>query len=230
MRRIRMVVLAGMIGLAGCIPPSGGGGGDPQPTTGVPLDQANLAMTIAASGATALVQAILSTQQLEALEMTGGQWISVAGEELSGPTTVDGEFRYTATLAPADSYRIVVNEPTRGPRETVVNAPLAFEITSHEDGDDASLSGFTLTWSPTDGSDVRIRITQNGLNGEVEKLYEDVEDTGSFAVGVLSGFGSGGGLTMKIAVTKQLPQGVNGLANGVVSVERTVSVAVTPTP
>lgn len=215
------VVLAATLG--GC--PTGGGG-DTGPTT-AKFYEAVLAMGIRAGDATAKTAALLATTDGRAVELTGGQSITVAGEQLVGPEDVNGFYGYAATIDPADEYEIRINEPTRGVSTTTVQAPADFDIEAP--ADEASISGFTLRWTAGDeNATVSITLTQNDPDGEQEKTYADLEDTGSYDVGVLAGFSSGADIA--ISVTKSLEQSVNGVAEGTCVVERTVTATVSATP
>lgn len=213
--------------LAACVPPAGDSSGPVQ----IPLDQAALVMGIRSNGTTAKAAAFLISNEERSVEMTGGQSITVGGEELAGPSNVDGFYGYAATIEPADQYEIRVVEPSRGVTKTTVQAPDDFEVTAPTEN--ASLSGFTISWTVNDDDAqvVLITITQNPVGGGdavVESIAEGIGNTGSYEVGPLDGFGSN--LDMEISVTKAIEQNVRGVASGVVSVERTASITVTATP
>lgn len=195
-------------------------------TATIPLDQATGVLTIRQSSTETSILAVLTNSLGTPVELEDGQAVYVNAIALD-ETGITGLYR--ATIELADSYTIRVHEPTRGVSTTEVIPPAAFEITSHADNAQASLSGFTLTWSNADPSlQVRIELQQNFNNTERE--LDPVTDSGTYTLSPddLQGFQQGDNLVLTLI--KSGTTNVNGFDNGQVTVERSTQVILSPAP
>jgi len=226
---LKQIILFGLV-VASCAGMMCGGPGGPIFVT-TPLDQAHAVLIISrlAAGEQALVTARITTRLGNLVHLSGGQEVLVNDQALLGPN-FRGE--YTRTIAAADEYVITVKEPTRGVEETVVTPPDGFQITSPEEGQSVSLSGFTVEWSGADPDlDVEITIRQTLFGEETEELFGPFTDTGSRGLtsADLSEFRQGADLT--IMVTKMLELGaINGFRTARLTTEASRTVSAVPGP
>ncbi len=205
-------------------------GGDFVLFTTAPLHQANGVITISEvqSSNNADVEAEI-TEGSRHVELEGTQSVAVNGTELSGPDS-DGE--YEATINGATQYTVTITEPTRGVEDTTIDAPADFAFTSHAEGDNASLSGFTLMWTPAEaGLKVEVRITQRILGRDHEETIESDEDTGTLDITAadLSVFQQGADLTLTLTRINEIDD-VAGFATSLLQVRKSVSLSLTPGP
>ena len=230
-KRVVLILLTAPLCLGGSCDVSCTGLPFPWDTVQVELDQANCTMAISQTeGDTeADVTATILDGTGKTVELDGGQAVSVNGYALLGPNFSD---EYTRTLPVATSYEIKVNEPSLGVFTSTIAPPDDFEITSPTAGATASLSGFTLSWSGADaGLTVKVTLTQTLYGLEERETFGPVTDTGSitFDADDLGDFFQGSNLA--IVVTKvNTRQSIDGFNSGVVTVERSVNIQVTPGP
>lgn len=201
------------------------------PDTNVELDLADCTMRIVqqAGANDATVSATIIDNHGRPVELAGGQSVSVNGHTLSA-TEINGI--YTGAVVAASQYAVTVNEPTRGVETTTIAPPGNFDITSPADGNFASLSGFTLTWSNANAAlQVTITLTQTLFDDEERETFGPYTDTGSLVLSAenLADFYQGSNLL--ITVTKINEQNlINGFNTGALQVERSVSSLVVPGP
>ena len=200
-------------------------------TTTTELDRANCTMTIIESDGQAEINARFTKSIGLQVELADDQSVAVNDTLLTGP---DDDHKYIATIDQADQYVITVTEPTRGVETTTVEPPAAFEITSPADGQDASLSGFTVTWSNADAAcSVLVRLTQSIFGQEYEFIGSALSDSGSFTLTAddlwEGGFQQGADLTVMVTRIKEV-SGINGFLTSQVSVARSQTVQLVPAP
>jgi hypothetical protein len=200
--------------------------------TQIPLNQADAVITISqlAGAADATAVAVItddSHSPARTVVLSNGQAVSVNDHALSGPDTAD---EYVRTIPAAATYKVTVNEPTRGVEDTTIAAPGAFDITAPAAGSTASLSGFTVTWSnPDPALTVRVRLTQTIFGAERDQSFGPFTDTGSLGLGAndLRSFQQGANLLITVTRTKEV-HGINGFRSGTLTAELSQTVTVSP--
>ena len=202
----------------------------PIPSTTVELDLTDCVLTIAqtADATDANAEATIIDSWGLPVELEDGQAVSVNAQALL-PTVTDGD--YARSVPAADQYVVTVNEPSRGVSTTTIDTP-TFTITSHDDGDGASLSGFTLEWSDADAAlKVRISLTQSILGDSKTAKVGPIADAGSHAFDAadLADFQQGADITVKVTKTNT-QDAINGFNDGELSVTYSVTISVTPGP
>lgn len=153
------------------------------------------------------------------------QSVTVNGLAILGPTLTGGYLRSVET---ADEYVITVTEPTRGVLDTIVD-DADFAITAPQDGGQASLLGFTLTWSNADASlSVKITLSQEVIEAATADFELD-QDTGSkvFTADDLKDFVTGGNIIITVTRTYERNT-INGFNTGKLTYERSETVSVVP--
>ena len=202
----------------------------PIPSTTIELDLTDCVLTITqtADAADAEAEATITDSWGLPVELEDGQAVSVNARALLA-TATGGE--YARSVPAADQYAITVNEPSRGVETTTIDTP-TFTITSHDDGDGASLSGFTLEWSGADASlEVEITLAQSILGDSKSAEVGPIADAGShvFDAADLADFQQGADITVEIIKTHTL-DAINGFNDGELSVTYSVTIGVTPGP
>lgn len=195
------------------------------------LDQtdAEIEITQVVGAAQAEVSATITDSLGRAIDFDSGQAVEINGVELDGPSA-SGQF--TAEVDAADEYVVRVDEPTRGVENTTVVAPGEFAITSPAAGGGASLSGFTLTWSPADERyQVQMKFSQTIFGAREEAEFGPFTDTGSrtFNADDLQGFRQGANLTISVTRIHTVAN-VAGFKTGTASAGVTATVIATPEP
>jgi len=157
-------------------PPGGGGLFPPQD---VALDQATALIDIMVEDVEADVIAEIEDRFGRTVELTAERTVEVNGEPLGGP--ISG--LYAATVDRALSYTVTVREPTRGVQSTVVQTPVTFQIVAPAEGGGASLSGFTVQWTPAETDvEVQIRLRQEFAGKTNVEWVGPFADVGSRAL------------------------------------------------
>lgn len=196
--------------------------------TSAPLHQTDCTITISEvqGAADAAVEASVMDGS-RYVRLQSDQSIQVNDTALDGPASGGS---YDATIDAANQYVVTVTEPTRGVEDTIIDAPADFAITSHADGDGASLSGFVLTWSNADAAlEIELHITQRILGRDHEKTLSADEDTGTMNVSAadLSQFQQGADVTLTLTKIRETDS-VAGFASGLLQARKSVSLALTP--
>ncbi|MBX3394581.1 MAG: hypothetical protein KF841_04350 [Phycisphaerae bacterium] len=200
------------------------------PVTSTPLSQADATIVISRSAneSQAKVDAEI-TRGFAGVRLEDGQRVRVNGEVLEG-TRGD----YAAIVNAADSYTIAVTDPRRGTDQTTIEEPDAFEITSPNANEDASLSGFMIEWTAANAQQqVEIEISQRLFGDELLLQIGPTEDDGNASItsGQLASTGFGQGQPMTIRLTKIRRVGsVSGFASATTECRVTESVIVNPAP
>lgn len=195
------------------------------------LDQtdASIEITQVVGAAQAEVSATITDSLGRAIHFASGQSVTIDDVPLQGPS-LSGEF--SATVDAADEYVVAVDEPTRGVEHTTVVAPGEFDITSPAEGGGASLSGFTLRWSPAnDRFQVQMTFSQT-IFGTTETVdFGPFTDTGSRAFNAddLQAFRQGADLTISVTRISTVAT-VAGFETGTATAGVTAKVTVTPKP
>ncbi len=195
--------------------------------TGIPLDQAGLAIEIREDGTTAEITATLRSGSGAALALEDGQSVEINDTALTEQRTGT----LTGAVMQTDSYDIAVREPTRGVFRDTVASPGTLMITTPADGGDASLGGFTLTWPVATDATVTITLRQTLLGTTTTETFGPQDDTGTqtFTAADLQDFRQGGDLEIMIDRTTA-PSMLNGIDDGTVFFLQSAEVAVTPGP
>ncbi len=207
---------------------NGGGGGG---ASRDPLDQVRATISIhEAAGATQSdVRVRLQGARGGDHVLSAGQALSINGQSLGAPS---GDGTYALMLPSATAYLVTVTEPTRGVETTTLTGPADFAITAPTDGQSASLSGFTLTWSGADPAfKARVLLSQSLFGEARTKDFAEADDGGALNIsaGDLAAFRQGANIA--IAVTKRATiNAINGLGATTVQIERTRRISIVPTP
>ncbi len=202
-------------GLCGCV------------TSGVPLDEAAISILIREDGDQAEIDASVRDRNGASLALDEGQTIEVNDVELDEGAA--GEL--DATIEAAAAYEIVVREPTRGVFRDTVGAPDALVISEPDEGDDVSLSGFTLTWPAEDGARVVVTLRQTLLGSTERATFGPLDDAGELELSAadLQEFRQGADLEITIdRVTADIA--LDNLDDAIVAFEQTAVVRATPAP
>jgi hypothetical protein len=195
------------------------------------LDQtdAEIEITQVVGAAQAEVRATITDRLGRAVHLVSGQSVEINDVALGGPSA-GGEF--TADVDAAGEYVVRVDEPTRGVEHTTVVAPAEFAITSPAQGGGASLSGFTLKWSPADDRyQVQMTFSQTvfGLTQAVD--FGPFTDTGSRAFNAddLKKFVQGADLSISVTRIHTVVN-VAGFKTGTATAGVTTTVSASPRP
>lgn len=116
--------------------------------------------------------------------------------------------------------------------ETTITSPGGFQITSPSSGGDASLSGFTVTWSNADASlEVTIALWQTLFGRTTTEEFGPQADRGSYTFNHedLIDFRQGADLLIAVVRAKE-QQNIAGFSTGTLALQHAVTVAVTPAP
>lgn len=214
---------------AACFAAAGGGCPTDGWIDGTQLDRLGCTMSIVEENGQADVTAKITNILGLPIELSDGQAIEVNGQPLTGP---DARLEYSAAIARADTYLITAIEPTRGVQDTTVEPPAAFAITSPGEGGEASLSGFTVTWSNANPDlHVVVQVLQDIFDQERTFVSEMLTDEGSFTLTAedLGEFQQGADLNITVRRIRQM-SAINGFKTGQVSVARSRTVRCVPAP
>jgi hypothetical protein len=195
------------------------------------LDQtdADIEISQVVGAAQADVTATITDSLGRAVNLTSGQSVKINDVALRGPS-VSGKF--TVDVDAAGEYVISVDEPTRGVEHTTVVAPAEFAITSPAEGGGASLSGFTLKWSPADERyQVKMTFSQTIFGSTQAVDFGPFTDTGSraFTADDLKEFVQGAGLTISVTRIHTVVN-VAGFNSGTATAGVTTTAAASPRP
>jgi len=212
-----------------CFAAAGGGCPTDGWIDGTQLDRLGCTMFIVEENGQADVTAKITSILGLPVELSEGQAVEVNGQPLTGP---DARLEYTATIPRADTYLITAIEPTRGVQDTTVKPPAAFAITSPSEGGEASLSGFTVTWSNANPDlHVLVRVSQDIFGQQRAFVSDMLTDGGSFTLTAedLGEFQQGADLDITVRRIRQV-SAINGFNSGQVSVARSQTVQCVPAP
>ena len=174
------------------------------------------------------VQARVTSQLGLTVQFQRDQAVSVNSQDLTGP---DAGY-YLGSVTAADTYTVTVSEPTRGVEETTIASSTGSQITSPTTGGDASLSGFTATWSNADPNlTVEITLRQTIFGDEISEQFGPFTDTGSqsFDDDDLKEFRQGADLLITLTRISGRST-INGFKTGTLTVRHYQTITVTPAP
>lgn len=134
------------------------------------------------------------------LELFNGQEVRITNVVLADERGTRGR----VSISAADAYEVSVREPSIGVQSTIVDPPQDFDFVEPA-GREASLSGFTLSWSPVDpDASVQLEITQVLFDRERRIEVTQGSDTGEvvFTADVLRVFNQGAELEVVLTKTR----------------------------
>ncbi len=217
------------IGATACLVIAGAGCPTDDWLGGTELDRLDCTMAIVEQADQVNVTAAITRNLGVPVELTDGQAVEVNGQPLTGP---NADLKYTASVARSNTYVIRTVEPTRGVLDTTVHAPPVITITSPSNGQEVSLSGFTVTWSnPDPDLSSRVRLRQT-LLGQTREFVSDVRaDEGEITLTAanLANFQQGADIEVTVQRIRQA-SAIQGFNTGQVSVARSAIVQCVPAP
>ncbi len=153
--------------------------------------------------------------------------------EIDDLVLADPQAGVFAGTLPADStYTLTVREPTRGVETTTLTPPGDFAVTSPAAEGDASLSGFTLSWSDADANAMVEIEFQQTFAGETEAAeFGPFVDEGQreLSAADLRDFVQGADLIVTVTKIREIGS-LAGFASGTATLRKSVVHVVEPRP